>query len=64
MPKQQKKSNPYTKRTVIQARVDNDELRQIVEKAIMYCDGELSEFIRLACLSYRPLKKVVKNAGD
>ena len=55
--KEEKKLNPYSKRGLVQARVDNEEMKIISDKAIIYCDGDLSKFVRLACLNYRPLKK-------
>lgn len=54
---EQKKLNPYTKRNIIQARVDNEDFQIITEKAFVYCGGDISKFVRLACLNYRPLRK-------
>ncbi len=55
--KAKKKLNPYTKRGLIQAKVDNDELQVIVTKASVYTKGNVSEFVREAALNYRPIKK-------
>jgi len=44
--------------TIIQARVDFNELQEITTKAHIYSKGQMSEYIRLACLNYRPIKKV------
>jgi uncharacterized protein (DUF1778 family) len=55
-----KKLNAFTKRGLIQARVNNDDMREIVTKAQMYTKGNVSDFVRLAALNYRPLKKVLK----
>ena len=53
-----KKLNPYTKRNRIEARVDNEELREILTKARLYCGGNLSLYVREAVLKYKPVKKV------
>jgi uncharacterized protein (DUF1778 family) len=52
-----KKLNAFTKRGLIQARVNNDDMREIVTKAQMYTKGNVSDFVRLAALNYRPLTK-------
>lgn len=62
MLKEDKKLNPYSKRNLIQARVDNDELQEILTKARVYCDGDVSKFIRIACKNFKPLQRKVKNA--
>jgi hypothetical protein len=51
-----KRLNPYTRRGLIQARVDNEEMQSIITKALVYCKGDVSKFIRMACLNYRPVK--------
>ena len=51
--KEIKKLNPYSKRNIIQARVDVQEMQQIITKAHLYCSGDISKFIRLACLNYK-----------
>lgn len=56
----EKKLNPYAKRNRIEARVDNEELREILTKAQLYCGGNLSDFVREAALKYKPTKKVAK----
>lgn len=56
-PTSTRKPNPYTKRNLIQARLDNDELNIVHPKAVVYCGGNMSEFVRLAVLNYKPLKK-------
>lgn len=55
-----KKQNPYTKRNIIQARVDTEEFREILTKATMYTKGDVSKFVRMAVMNYRPTKKVTK----
>lgn len=57
MSKAPKKLNPYSKRNVVQFRVDTEEMRSIITKAIMYTDGNVSEFARQAALNYKPIKK-------
>lgn len=52
-----RKPNPYTKRNLVQCRVDNEELNEIFTKAQVYSAGNISEYLRLAVLSYKPLKR-------
>lgn len=52
-----KKLNPYTKRSLIQAKVNTEELQMIITKARMFTDGNVSEFVRLAALNYKPIKR-------
>lgn len=49
---------PYTKLSLIQTRVNNKQLQEIVTKAHLYAEGNMSEYVRLACLNYRPIRKV------
>ncbi len=49
-----------TKNNLVQARVTKNEFGSIVEKAIVYTGGNVSDFVREAVLNYRPLKKVPK----
>jgi hypothetical protein len=53
---------PIRKRNIkgclIQARVDTKEMQEIITKAHVYAAGNLSEYTRLACLNYRPIKRV------
>ena len=60
MSKPQKKLNPYAKRNRIEARVDNEELGEILTKAQLYNGGNLSDYVREAALKYRPFKKALK----
>jgi uncharacterized protein (DUF1778 family) len=55
-----KKQNPYTKRNLIQARVDTEEFREILTKAELYTKGNVSDFVRMAALNYRNPRKVTK----
>ncbi len=55
-----KKTNAWTKKGLVQARVNNEEFREILTKAQVYSKGKLSDYVRMACLNYRPLKKVAK----
>lgn len=55
--KEKKKINPYTKNGLVQCRVDNDDMKIIVDKATIYTEGDLSKFVRMACLNYRPLTR-------
>ena len=42
---------------LIQARVNNIELKEIVTKAMIYTGGDISKLVRLSVLNYRPLKR-------
>jgi hypothetical protein len=57
-PPKQKKLNPFTKRNLLQARVDNEEFRLVLTKARMFTDGNVSDFVREAVLNYRNVRKV------
>lgn len=50
----------YTKMGLVQARLDNAELREVVTKANMYTKGNVSAFVREAVLGWRPLKRAEK----
>ncbi len=54
------KVNVWAKKGLLQARVDNADYAAVLEKAAIYTKGNLSNFVREACLNYRPLKKVAK----
>lgn len=58
MNKKQKNQNPYSKRGLIQARVDTKEMQVIVTKATMFSGGNVSDWVREACLNYKPITKV------
>lgn len=58
--KAKKKLNPYSKRTIIPFRVDNDELQQILTKAQLYTKGNVSDLLRVAVETYRPVKRVTR----
>jgi hypothetical protein len=55
-----KKTNAYTKRGLIQTRVSTEDLREIITKSVLYAKGNVSEYIRMAALNYRPTRKVAK----
>ncbi len=55
--KSDKRQNPYTRRNTIQSRVDNKELQEIFTKARLYSNGNISEYVRLAALNYRPINR-------
>ncbi len=57
MPFGERKQNPYTKRNLIQARVDAEEFRLILIQAQIHTDGDLSKFVRMAALNYKPKAK-------
>jgi len=58
MAKQVKKQNPAIRSGLVQSRVNVNEMQEIVTKAHMYSNGNLSNYVRLACLNFRPIKKV------
>lgn len=53
MVKHAKKLNPYTKKNLIQSRVDDEDLKVIETKARLYTASNMSEYVRLACLNYK-----------
>ncbi len=53
---EKKKQNPYKKTKLIQTRVDNEDFQSITEKAQAHTDGDLSKYVRIATLNYRPKK--------
>lgn len=55
-----KKLNPYSKRNLVQARLDHEDFQAVLTKAQMFTNGNVSEFVRLAAINYRPIKKVTK----
>ena len=55
-----KKVKPYTRRGLIQARVSVSDMQEIITKSLLYTKGNVSEYIRLAAINYRPTKKAGK----
>ena len=55
-----KVSKKHNKTSLIQARVTIKEHQEIITKAIMYANGKQGEFIRMACLGFRPITKIEK----
>jgi len=53
-----KKKNPNSRNSLIQTRVSNAELQDILAKSFVLTNGNVSEYVRLACLHYKTLKKV------
>lgn len=58
---QLKKPKKQNKTSLIQARVSIKEHQEIITKAIMYANGKQGEFVRMACLGYRPITKIEKS---
>jgi hypothetical protein len=52
-----KKPNPETRNGILQCRVNLAEMKVVHEKAVVFCGGDLSKFVRMACLNYKPLTK-------
>ena len=58
MKKEIKKLNPYSKRNRLNFRVDNEEMQTIFTKALLYADGDVSVYLRMAALGYKPYTKM------
>lgn len=50
----------YVRQGLIQSRVNNEELREILTKAELYAKGNMSDYVRMACLGFRPIKREMK----
>ena len=57
----QKKFKKQNKTGLVQARVTIKEHQEIITKAIMYAGGKQGEYVRMACLGFRPITKVDKS---
>ena len=57
MVKRKPKPREFVKAGLVQARLDTPQMQMVVEKALVYTKGNVSEFVRQAVLNYRPLKK-------
>ncbi len=53
-----KPNNPSTKRNLVQARIDLADFQEVLMKAQMHTKGNVSDFVRMAVLNYKPLKKI------
>ena len=49
------------KDNLVQSRLNEDDFREAVEKAIIYEKGDMSKLIRKALKAYKPFKKVEKS---
>lgn len=57
--KKDKEPKRYVKNNLLQARVDLDDFKIALTKAALYTKGNLSEYVRKACIEYKgPIKKV------
>jgi hypothetical protein len=52
------KPKKYLRTHRLEVRVDQTEMQEIIAKSHLYARGSVSDFVRLACLNYRPIKKV------
>lgn len=53
-----KKDNPNRRNGRLNSRANNDEMHKILKKALYYDGGDLSKYIRRACLGYdKPKEK-------
>ena len=59
-PKKIKASKRENRDCLVQSRLTHKEQREFHVKAELYAKGEMSEFIRMAGLAYRPVKRVEK----
>ena len=55
--KEDKKSNPYSKRNIIALRLSDEDFKIVVEKASLYTRDNLSQWIRYAATRMEPKKK-------
>lgn len=53
-----RQQNPRARNSVVQTRVNNEELHAIHVKAHAHTQGDISKFMREAALNYKPIKKV------
>lgn len=58
--KEEKKKNPYVRNGLVQARINPEETAIIVNNAILYTGGDVSKWVRLATLNYKPPRKAGK----
>lgn len=58
--KSTKKPNPYARKILVQCKVNSDEMRQLLGKAGTYTNKNLSEWLRVAALSFVPKKEDFK----
>lgn len=58
--KEKRKPNPYARRSIVQTRLDTEELQVFITKAHYGHGGEISEMIREAVRVYKPVRKVSK----
>lgn len=54
----EEKRKPYVKTGLLQARVNPKDFQEIITKSFLYAGGNMSDYVRMACLYYRPIKKV------
>lgn len=52
-----KKPNPNVRNSIVQTRLNAAELKVVHEKAFVHCKGDMSKFIRIAVLNYKPITK-------
>lgn len=52
-PMKKKPENPAARLNRVLARVNNEELQEIIKRALLYANGNLSKYLRLAALNYR-----------
>lgn len=55
-----KPKKSYVRNSLVQTRLNNEEMREVLTKAQVYTRGNVSAFAREALLGFRPLKRVPK----
>lgn len=58
--KSTKKPNPYTRKTTITLKVNAEEMHELLKRATMYADRNLSEWLRFSGLNFKPTKEDFK----
>lgn len=54
--KDSKPLNPFARKIVLQAKVNSGEMHEILKNAHTYCDGNVSQFVRIAAQKFVPKK--------
>ena len=49
-----KKQVTQNKNKVVRARITEEEMKIVLAKAATHSGGQLSEYVRLACVNYKP----------
>lgn len=52
-----RKPNPYARKIVVPFKVNSEEMREILKRSGAWTAGNVSEYIRIAALNFRPKKE-------